>query len=409
MKLTISATEALRLAKLLKPIVPARAMLPVIGQILFDLDHEGQPRVSATDLDRTVIAPLAFGYTLERGDGALPYVAVRFAEFAEAARTADKDSDVILERSGHKRTEIQHTRLGVAFDQTLRTCELAEFPELNIQGFTIGFWMPSGLVQSIQGALDFVSTDATRYILNGVYLEGGDNGAVVATDGRRLAAYSASVPIPASFVIPTDSAAYLNTHTTEGPCWLQTSGTAEDRTVEKVMVRMDQSALFVFRPVAGNYPNYRQVIPTIEGASCATLDPVKQDNVTKLLCSVKPKLDLNTELLLTADGECHWRLSRPKSDNGSTNDRWPAWGPQSLVGTALHSGPAFTAAFNARFLGDALAAAGPGAKLWLRDSTSPLLITKADGTYRQVLMPMRTNTQDTEVKASASVAGAPVE
>ncbi len=47
-----------------------------------------------------------------------------------------------------------------------------------------------------------VSTDATRYILNGVYFTPEDGGRLIATDGRRLAGTPARVP-SREFVLPT--------------------------------------------------------------------------------------------------------------------------------------------------------------------------------------------------------------
>jgi DNA polymerase III sliding clamp (beta) subunit (PCNA family) len=393
MKITLPIAEAFRLAKLLKPVINNKVALPVLSQILFDLDAEGALRVSATNMDATVVAPVLEHCIDDRGTDAIPYVAVPFAAFMEACRTADKDTFLTLERTHAEQTDLSRTSKGTLFKDTLKTRPLWDFPTLKIQGFTQGFWMGKTLVAKIKAAIPFMSTDETRYILNGVHLDS-ERHTVVATDGRRLYVNAAGVQIPHSLVIPTAAAKYLTTHLTEGPCWLKMEGKEDYQRVVSLLIKMDHGALFMAKTHDGYFPNYKQVMPDIAGAACGTLDTVKQENIISLLLSVKSKSEILTELLFTG-GEVHWRLSGQMVNKSR---QWPDWTPRSLSGKAVQTGEPIKVALNPGFLGDALQAAGPGAQIWMIDSISPIQVTSADASLRIVVMPMRDSTPDVSVK-----------
>src|SRR5436189_187973 len=104
-----------------------------------------------------------------------------------------------------------------------------------------------------------ISTDETRYVLNGVLFSFKDNKlTLVATDGRRLAMAEIELEFPRShesdLIIPTKAVTELQRLL------------ADDGDV-KVSMRNGQIALdlnktlIMSKLIAGNYPNYRQVIP----------------------------------------------------------------------------------------------------------------------------------------------------
>ena len=104
-----------------------------------------------------------------------------------------------------------------------------------------------------------ISTDETRYVLNGIYTSFREGKlTLVATDGRRLAMVENDLDFPASHetdvIVPTKAVQELQR-------LLGDSG--------EVLIRLSDSQisfsigdhLLISKLIEGNYPNYRQVIP----------------------------------------------------------------------------------------------------------------------------------------------------
>jgi DNA polymerase-3 subunit beta len=109
-----------------------------------------------------------------------------------------------------------------------------------------------------------VSTDETRYVLNGIFIILKEHKiTIVATDGRRLALTDEEVDVnsdsQAEFIVPTKAINELTR-------LLQAKGEAEIKFTENQALfslkSEDGSSLVVItKLVEGNYPNYKQVIP----------------------------------------------------------------------------------------------------------------------------------------------------
>ena len=102
------------------------------------------------------------------------------------------------------------------------------------------------------------STDATRYVLNGVLFTQENGGLLVATDGRRLAAAPARFT-GRKFILPTPAVHVL--------CHPDFAG--RDATVRQPDDGKSPYAEFrsgphtlIAKEVKGTFPNYRQVVPT---------------------------------------------------------------------------------------------------------------------------------------------------
>jgi len=102
------------------------------------------------------------------------------------------------------------------------------------------------------------STDATRYVLNGVLFTPEDNGLLVATDGRRLAA--APVRFTGQKVILPNTAAHVLVH----PDFATRDATirqSEDGKSPYAEFRSGPHTL-IAKEIEGSYPYYQQVVPT---------------------------------------------------------------------------------------------------------------------------------------------------
>ncbi len=109
-----------------------------------------------------------------------------------------------------------------------------------------------------------VSTDESRYVLNGIFISLKDHKmTMVATDGRRLALVDEEVDISeksaGEFIVPAKAVTELNR-------LLQEKGDVEIKFGENqasFALKDDKgfSVLLITKLIEGNYPNYRQVIP----------------------------------------------------------------------------------------------------------------------------------------------------
>jgi DNA polymerase-3 subunit beta len=110
-----------------------------------------------------------------------------------------------------------------------------------------------------------ISTDESRYVLNGIFISLKEHKmTMVATDGRRLALVDEEVDIPESsqgeFIIPTKTVNELTRLLTEkGEIEISFN---ENQAAFTLKDEKGFTILIISKLVEGNYPNYRQVIPS---------------------------------------------------------------------------------------------------------------------------------------------------
>ncbi|MEP6663350.1 MAG: DNA polymerase III subunit beta, partial [Verrucomicrobiota bacterium] len=141
-----------------------------------------------------------------------------------------------------------------------------EFPPISKFKETKKIVLPQEKVKSMLKKTSFaISTDESRYVLNGIFIILKEHKmTMVATDGRRLAMADEEVDIPETsqgeFIVPTKAVNELSR-------LLQEKGEVEIRFTENQVafnLKDDKgfSILIISKLVEGNYPNYRQVIPS---------------------------------------------------------------------------------------------------------------------------------------------------
>ncbi|MCV9960765.1 DNA polymerase III subunit beta [Pararhizobium sp. BT-229] len=229
------------------------------------------------------------------------------------------------------------------------------------------------LWNAIDGTLDAVSTDETRYHLNGIFVHS-HNGRLrfTATDGHRLYIQDTNIQTGKSEVagiLPTEGAkliaSLLDGHAGAMPAQVELSATV---------------AVLVFRDVAvtvklidGTFPDYQRVIPaapdkmaTIEGAAFAAA----------------------VASLVDCTGAAHVKLAfEPQvlaiSAKGAT-------GEGSTEIACTYEGDTLQINFDAKYLRSAIDAASPDGKslkIRMADALSPAIVTGSIGGWSGVLMP----------------------
>lgn len=248
MKFSVSKEKLLAGLQTVQNVVSTRTTLPILSNVLLRA-ADGQVRLTTTDLDVGVSGSIDAQVDKE-GSTTLP--ARRLATIVRELPAAEVQVEVDSKN-------IASIRCGQSFFKILGLPE-EEFPPLSRFDEAKTFTFPQ---QALRDALKktsyAISTDETRYVLNGILFSFKDNKlTMVATDGRRLALIDLELEFPrsqeADIIVPTK-------------CVTELSRLLGDEGDVKMSVSENQVAfeiggtLLVSKLIEGNYPNYRQVIP----------------------------------------------------------------------------------------------------------------------------------------------------
>jgi DNA polymerase-3 subunit beta len=218
-----------------------------------------------------------------------------------------------------------------------------------------------------------ISTDETRYVLNGVLFSFKDNKlTLVATDGRRLAMVEIELEFPRShevdIIVPTKAVTELQRLLSDDGDVKVSMGSGQ--------IAFDlKKTLLVSKLIEGNYPNYRQVIPA------ETKERVKLERETFLN-------SLRRVSLLASDKSNSIKLNFSKNNIDITANT-PEVGEAKESLAVQYKGRDFSIAFNPEFLMAPLRnLTEDEIFLDLIDEMSPGIL-KIQTPFLYVLMPMR--------------------
>src|SRR5438105_7472029 len=248
MKFSATKEKLLEGLQQVQNVVSTRTTLPILSNVLLQAKGS-EVHLTTTDLDVGVRG--SFEAKVEK-PGATTLPARRLFTIIRELPS----SEVSIEVNGKNAASI---RSGQSFFKILGLPE-EEFPPLpkfeNAKNVTIS---QKALRDGLRKTSYAISTDETRYVLNGLLFSFKDNKlTLVATDGRRLAMVDIELEIPRSqetdIIVPTKAVTELQRLLT-------------DEGDVKVSVSSGQIAfdlnktLLVSKLIEGNYPNYKQVIP----------------------------------------------------------------------------------------------------------------------------------------------------
>jgi len=223
-----------------------------------------------------------------------------------------------------------------------------------------------------------VSTDETRYVLNGIYISLKDHKiTMVATDGRRLALTDEEVDVnsesEADFIVPTKAINELNR-------LLQPKGEVELKFTENQALfnlkgENGYSVVVITKLVEGNYPNYKQVIP----AETAERVPLAREELLQALRRAE---------IMTSEKSNSVKMTFTKN-NVTITANTPEVGEGRESIAINYKGKDMAIAFNPGYLMDPLKALEDDEVfLELTDELSPGVV-KINGPFLYVIMPMR--------------------
>jgi DNA polymerase-3 subunit beta len=264
---------------------------------------------------------------------------------------------------------------------TLQCLPESDFPDLAAGPMTHSFSLPGGVLKRLIDKTQFaISTEETRYYLNGIYLHavGGGEAAMlraVATDGHRLAQVEVAAPQGADgmpgVIVPRK---------TVGEIQRLVDGGDDDVKVELSQSKIRftiAKAVLTSKLIDGTFPDYVRVIPT---GNDKLLEVDKQDfqQAVDRVSTVSSERGRAVKLAISS-GKLVLSVTNP--DSGSAVEE---------LEVAYDADPV-DIGFNSRYLLDIAAQIeGDSALLRLADPGSPTLIEGKDAKGAlYVLMPMR--------------------
>ena len=248
MKFKITKEKFIEGLSQVQHVVSTRTTLPILSNVLMEAKN-GEVRLTTTDLDVGVRGSVSAEIETE---GATTLPARKLATIIRELPTSEIDFEV-------DENNIAQIDAGPSFFKILGLSE-DEFPPLpDFDGAMEYTVSQKVLKEGLKKTSYAISTDETRYVLNGI-LCGFKNQQLnlVATDGRRLAMVDADLEFPDSqereFIVPTKAVNELQR-------LLADAGDVKISVSDSQIAFELNGYLLTSKLIEGNYPNFRQVIP----------------------------------------------------------------------------------------------------------------------------------------------------
>ncbi len=248
MKFSVSKEQLLAGLQTVQNVVSTRTTLPILSNVLLQV-ADGKVRLTTTDLDVGVSGTI--DAQVDK-DGGTTLPARRLASIVRELPAAEVQIDVDSKN-------VASIRCGQSFFKIMGLPE-EEFPPLpKFEGAKTFTLSQAALRDALKKTSYAISTDETRYVLNGILFSFKENKlTMVATDGRRLALVDLEVEFPQSqevdIILPTKCVTELSR-------LLGEEGDVKMSVGENQVAFEISGTLLVSKLIEGNYPNYRQVIP----------------------------------------------------------------------------------------------------------------------------------------------------
>jgi len=371
MKVTVERAELLKSLGHVHRVVERRNTIPILANVLIRAER-GTLSLKATDLDLEVIETIA----AEASPGGATTVPAHM--FHDIVRKLPEGTQIGLEASGDR--AVLSIRAGRS-RFTLQTLPESDFPDLAAGEMTHSFKLGAADLKRLIDKTQFaISTEETRYYLNGIYFHSCGTAQAptlrgVATDGHRLAQLDLTLPEGAGgmpgIIVPRKTVGEVQR--------LIENGDGE------VLVELSQGKIrFTLRNVIltsklidGTFPDYARVIP-VSNDKELVVDKKEFEQAVDRVSTVSSERGRAVKLSLTS-GKLMLSVTNP--DSGSAAEEVEVdYGSEPLdIG------------FNSRYLLDIAAQIeGESAVLKLADPGSPTLIQDRDAKGAlYVLMPMR--------------------
>lgn len=371
MRFEVSAGSLAAALARITGIVETRNTIPILSHVRIEA-VAGNIRLTASDLDIEARTSLE-AEVATAGDLTLPAVLLRqFSSKLPKGATLTVEvppkSSTARLSSGGSKIDLHHL-------------PSSDFPSIDTGDFPCRFELRAGDLARIAKQVGFaVSTDETRFYLNGIFLHVVDNHLVAAaTDGYRFARLRLSLPKGAaelsSIIIPSKTIRELEKLASAADNEAMIAIEASDTKLRATF----PSASITTRLVDGNFPDYARAVPA------------GTDRKTRIeVSALKTAID-RASLVLDTRNKSGVRFNF-EAGNLTISGRSPTLGEASELITGIEFGEdAFTCGFNASFVESALAVfPGAFAVFDMGQPGNPSRWHEPDGAedYLVVIMPM---------------------
>ena len=371
MKLTIERAAFLKALGHVQSVVERRNTILILSNVKLEAG-DNRLRLNATDLDLDMVESVA-------AEVAIPGATTAPAHtLYDIVRKLPEGSQIEIERGGE---DGRLTLVSGRSRFSLACLPPEEYPVMSGGDLPHTFRLAAADLRTLIDRTRFaISTEETRYYLNGVYLhaaqrEGVDVLRAVATDGHRLA--SVEVPLPEGatgmpgIIVPRKTVNEL--------CKIIEETTAEITvSLSETVVRFAfDDAVLTSKVIDGTFPDYQRVIPTGNDKEME-VDRRQLAEAVDRVCAISSDKSRAVKLSLS-DGNLVLSASSP--ENGTATEELEV----------IYSGENIEIGFNSRYLLDITQQIkGDNARVVMADAASPTILREAgDGGALYVLMPMR--------------------
>ena len=251
MKFVVSSSALLGLLQTTNKVISSKNTLPILDYFLFDL-KEGVLKITASDLETTLVGPLAVENVEREGLIAVPVKLMldSLKEFSEQPLTIEANEstwEIVVSWKSGKLT-LPGTS-GLSYPN---------LPELNAETKQSLALDVDTLMVGINKTIFATADDELRPVMNGVYINLEPQSVTfVATDAHKLVKYASetAAEATASFILPKKPANLLR-----GLLPKEDGEITVEFDDKNVLFRLKNQVL-ICRLIEGNYPNYNAVIP----------------------------------------------------------------------------------------------------------------------------------------------------
>lgn len=374
MKATIERATLLRCLSHVQSVVERRNTIPILSNVLIDADAGGSVRVMATDLDLQVVETMSAASVDQPGA-----ITVSAHLLFDIARKLPEGSQVSL-TTNDNRLEVKAGRSNFK----LPTLPRDDFPVIVEGDLPTSFELPARLLAELIDRTRFaISTEETRYYLNGIFLHVTDEDEpllkAAATDGHRLARFTLPRPEGAAgmpdVIVPRKAVGELRKLLEEA----LDGNVLVDLSASKIRFTLggEGGVVLTSKLIDGTFPDYSRVIPTAND-KLLKVDPKLFYSGVDRVATIATEKTRAVKIGLDND---RVTLSVTSPDNGTAAEELMA----EYKAEGLEIG------FNANYLKDILGQIDSDTvELHLADAGAPTLIRENDQARAlYVLMPMR--------------------
>ncbi len=373
MKATIERATLMRCMSHVQSVVERRNTIPILSNVLIDAHEDGSVKVMATDLDLQIIETMRASGVETAGA-----ITVSAHLLNDIIRKLPEGCQVSLV-AAENRLEVKAGRAKFK----LPTLPRDDFPVIVEGDLPTSFELPAKMLAEMIDRTKFaISTEETRYYLNGIFLHVTDEDKPVlkaaATDGHRLARFTLDRPEGAEgmpdVIVPRKAVGEIRKLLEEVD-----GNVLIDLSASKIRFTLsgEGGVVLTSKLIDGTFPDYSRVIPT-GNDKLLKLDPKLFFDGVDRVATIATEKTRAVKMGLEKDKVV---LSVTSPDNGNAAEEVEA----------EYSSEPFEIGFNANYLKDILAQIDSDTvELHLADAGAPTLIRKDEASPAlYVLMPMR--------------------